>query len=203
MTDRRMSAILLGTVAWIVALLILRLAFDALAVAPPAAASTPLAWQALPSEAFSPMSRSDPAILGVPPVAGAATETPSQSEVSVHLPDASRAPSPSARTRPVATVKPPAPHPKPGALLTSGVATWYCRPGVSRCTRGYPASGAYGAAGPELRAALGNWRGRTVHVNGVAVKLIDFCACGGNHVIDVYYGTWVTIPHPSRVRVTR
>jgi hypothetical protein len=77
-----------------------------------------------------------------------------------------------------------------------GVATWYCRPGVSRCTRGYPYYGAYGAAGPALRAALGGgnrWRGRTVYVNGVAVKLIDWCACGGSHTIDIYYSTWIKI----------
>ncbi|MGV0985047.1 MAG: hypothetical protein ACOYB2_10860 [Limnohabitans sp.] len=84
------------------------------------------------------------------------------------------------------------------------MATWYCWPGgnpPSRCTHGFPSGGAYGAAGPELRAALGNWRGKTVYVNGVPVKLIDFCGCGGNHVIDVYHATWVKIPHPSRVTI--
>jgi len=84
-----------------------------------------------------------------------------------------------------------------------GVATWYCWPSYpSVCTRGFPSGGAYGAAGPELRSALGpNWRGKTVYVNGVRVKLIDFCACGGNHVIDVYHATWVKIPHPSSVTI--
>jgi hypothetical protein len=83
-----------------------------------------------------------------------------------------------------------------------GVATYYCWPaGGSRCTHGFPASGAYGAAGPELRAALGHWRGKTVYVNGVRVKLIDWCFCGGNHVIDVYHSTWVKIPHQSHVTI--
>jgi hypothetical protein len=83
------------------------------------------------------------------------------------------------------------------------MATYYCWPaGGSICTRGYPASGAYGAAGPELRAALGHWRGRTVYVNGVSVTLIDWCACGGNHVIDVYHSTWVRIPNQSHATIT-
>lgn len=81
------------------------------------------------------------------------------------------------------------------------MATWYCEPGVSVCTNGFRWDGAYGAAGPELRAALGDWRGRTVYVNGVPVKLIDWCACGGGHVIDVYHATWVTIPNQSSVTI--
>jgi hypothetical protein len=85
-----------------------------------------------------------------------------------------------------------------------GVATYYCWPaGHSRCTHGYPADGAYAAAGPELRAALGpHYKGKHVFVNGVEVTLIDWCACGGNHVIDVYHSTWVKIPHPNHVTVT-
>jgi hypothetical protein len=91
--------------------------------------------------------------------------------------------------------------PRVGASVT-GVATWYCEPGVSICTAGYSASGAYGAAGPALRRALGrNWRGRTVYVNGVTVRLIDWCFCGGGHVIDVYHSTWLRIPHPDRVTI--
>jgi hypothetical protein len=34
------------------------------------------------------------------------------------------------------------------------------------------------------------------------VILIDWCACGGDHVIDVYHDTWVTIPHPSKAVIT-
>lgn len=73
-----------------------------------------------------------------------------------------------------------------------GTATWYCQPGVSRCTKGWAAGCYCAAAGPELRAALGDWRGRMVMVTngagdrGVWVKLIDSCACGGDHVIDLY-----------------
>lgn len=113
--------------------------------------------------------------------------------------------------RPVVT-QPPVPTAQPKVITTPykaplrsgrfvvGVATYYCWPaGGSRCTHGYPASGAYGAAGPALRAALGNWRGKTVYVNGVAVRLIDWCGCGGDHVIDVYHSTWVKIPNQSHV----
>jgi rare lipoprotein A (peptidoglycan hydrolase) len=46
----------------------------------------------------------------------------------------------------------------------------------------------YAAAGPGLR--VGNWRGRAVRVRGngrcVTVKLIDWCACPGSRVIDLY-----------------
>lgn len=38
-------------------------------------------------------------------------------------------------------------------------------------------------------------------LNGVPVRLIDWCACGGDHVIDVYHATWVKIPHPNAVVV--
>ena len=80
---------------------------------------------------------------------------------------------------------------QPSVRLTghsaSGSATWYCKTGVSACHHAYP-GGLYAAAGPELR--VGSWRGRHVRVCGnghcVNVTLIDWCACGGNHVIDLY-----------------
>jgi len=46
----------------------------------------------------------------------------------------------------------------------------------------------YAAAGPGLR--VGSWRGRTVRVCGggtcISVRLIDWCACGNGHLIDLY-----------------
>ena len=46
----------------------------------------------------------------------------------------------------------------------------------------------YAAAGAELRK--GDWRGRTVTVcagsDCIRVTLIDWCACEGNRVIDLY-----------------
>jgi hypothetical protein len=69
----------------------------------------------------------------------------------------------------------------------AGIASWYCRLGVSSCTAGFPASGLYAAAGPRLR--VGNWRGRfvTVTVAGrsVVVRLVDWCACP-TRLIDLY-----------------
>jgi rare lipoprotein A (peptidoglycan hydrolase) len=79
-----------------------------------------------------------------------------------------------------------------------GVATWYCLPGVSTCTSGYR-GGLYAAAGSELR--IGNWRGRIVKVCGngncVVVKLIDWCACGGSRIIDLYHDAFSRLASPS------
>jgi rare lipoprotein A (peptidoglycan hydrolase) len=70
----------------------------------------------------------------------------------------------------------------------AGVATWYCKPGRSACTRNHPADGLFAAAGPALR--VGDWRGRLVTVTAggrsVEVRLVDTCGCPGNRVIDLY-----------------
>lgn len=89
----------------------------------------------------------------------------------------------------------------PQANRILGKASWYCRPGVSICSKGYPAGGLYGAAGPGLRAAMcGNqasncWRGRTVYVNKIPVKLIDWCQCYWKQpkekLIDLYYSVFL------------
>ncbi|MEP6638461.1 MAG: hypothetical protein ABJC39_03860 [Chloroflexota bacterium] len=86
----------------------------------------------------------------------------------------------------------------------TGTATWYCKTGVSVCTSGYP-GGMYAAAGPALR--VGAWRGRVVHVCGggrcVNVKLIDWCACGGSHIIDLYSDAFRQLaPGAGGLRVT-
>jgi hypothetical protein len=79
----------------------------------------------------------------------------------------------------------PTPPPNPTHSV-SGRAAWYCSNG-SGCPAGY-SGGLYAAAGPELR--VGNWRGRTVTVCGsgncINVKLVDWCACGGARVIDLF-----------------
>jgi hypothetical protein len=86
--------------------------------------------------------------------------------------------------------KAPAAAPRASTGLVAGTATWYCLPGQSVCPW-MAQGGNYAAAGPALRAALGaHWRGTTVVVSGrgqtVSVKLIDWCACGGGHVIDLF-----------------
>ena len=84
--------------------------------------------------------------------------------------------------------------------------TYYCKAGSSRCTRGYPDGPGidyYAAAGPSLR--VGDWRGRVVSVtaNGrtIQVKLIDWCFCGGDHFIDLYYDAFKALGMPSSAKV--
>lgn len=76
------------------------------------------------------------------------------------------------------TTAAPAPRVAGGSL--EGRASWYCEAGRSPCTAGYPDGpgfDAYAAAGPALRRALGDWRGRIVVVSGIRVKLVDWCQC--------------------------
>lgn len=109
------------------------------------------------------------------------------------LPETVAAPSPAPRQskppKPAPTPRPisRAEKPRPSNHSVSGLATWYCVPGRSRCTKGYP-PGLYAAAGSELR--VGDWRGRKVQVCAgskcITVRLIDWCACKGNRIIDLY-----------------
>jgi len=108
----------------------------------------------------------------------------------------------------VAIVVPIAP-PKPVTThRISGLASWYCRAGVSPCTSGYPdGSGidAYAAAGPRLRAALGtSWRGRVVYVDGLRVRLIDWCQChageSNEKLLDLYYDLYERVGGSVTVR---
>lgn len=75
----------------------------------------------------------------------------------------------------------------PTSSSVKGTATWYCLSGVSRCHYKY-SGGMYAAAGSELR--VGKWRGRVVTVcqgdDCIKVKLIDWCACKGARIIDLY-----------------
>ena len=97
---------------------------------------------------------------------------------------------------PVATPKPKADTAGTSHSLR-GAASWYCRAGVSICTSGYPDDGGfdgYAAAGPKLRAALGDWRGRIVYVDGIRVKLVDWCQChqgeSSEKLLDLYYDVY-------------
>ena len=128
--------------------------------------------------------------------------------------------SPTLTATPIQTA-PPRPQPRPTARplqprstspstghSVSGTPTYYCRAGISRCTRGYPdrpgIADYYAAAGPSLR--VGNWRGRivNVHANGriLRVRLIDWCACGGSHFLDLYWDAFKALGRPSHARVT-
>ena len=104
----------------------------------------------------------------------------------------------------VVDVPPPEPPKAPTASVAStthvlrGQASWYCRAGVSPCTSGHSDGGgfdAYAAAGPKLRAAIGPaWRGAIVSVNGIRVKLIDWCQCYRGEpqekLLDLYYDVY-------------
>ena len=112
---------------------------------------------------------------------------------------------PEPKARVVASVKAPA-----GKGSVSGLASWYCRPGRSICPRGY-SGGMYAAAGPALRAAIcgrqdcTSWRGKTVLVNGRAVKLVDWCQCYWKQphekVIDLFWDAWVATRAQGGVRI--
>jgi hypothetical protein len=118
------------------------------------------------------------------------------------LPDASAdrarpdlpAPKAIAVQRPTATSVP-----RPTGHSISGRASWYCDAGVSSCTVNHPdGSGfdAYAAAGPRLRAAIGSgWRGMVVTVDGIRVKLIDWCQCyqgeSNEKLLDLYHDVFL------------
>ena len=94
-----------------------------------------------------------------------------------------------------------------GDGVLRGAASWYCRAGSSPCHYQYPDSGgfdAYAAAGPRLRDALGNWRGRIISVDGVRVKLVDWCQCykgqSNEKLIDVYYDVYKRVGSSVTIR---
>lgn len=144
---------------------------------PPSAPDPEPSWQPVPTLTEAPQTGS-PAASSAGSVGGASSPAAPSTE-----------PTASAASMPETTPGAVAPSAAPGATRSvTGLASWYCRVGVSACTRGYPASGLYAAAGPALR--VGNWRGRwvTVTANGrsVRARLSDWCACPGGRVIDLY-----------------
>ena len=168
---------------------------------------------ALPDSAFVPVTIDAPgdppsddaaaSARGAPPIADpwlVASETAGRAQPA--LPD----PKPITVTRPAATQKPTtqtSTSTSSGAGSTShsisGAASWYCYAGVSACTSGYPDTtgfDAYAAAGPRLRAAIGSsWRGKVVTVDGIRVKLIDWCQCyqgeSNEKLLDLYHDVFL------------
>lgn len=101
------------------------------------------------------------------------------------------------------------------AHALSGMASWYCKAGVSVCHYQYPDGAgfdAYAAAGPRLRAAICGtassdcWRGRAVTVNGIRVRLIDWCQCfkgeASEKIIDLYWDVAHALDIGGEGRVT-
>ncbi len=105
----------------------------------------------------------------------------------------------------VVTVPPPAPR---TTHAIRGNASYYCRAGSSPCTVDHPdRSGvqAFAAAGPRLRAAMGSgWRDSIVYVDGIRVKLIDWCQCykgeSNEKLLDLYYDVFSRTGSPVVVR---
>ena len=124
--------------------------------------------------------------------------------------DAPPRPQPSLDAAKAIVVPVPTPTPKPPPTTHSlrGYASYYCWAGSSPCTDGYPDGGgfdAYAAAGPRLRAALGSgWRGRVVYVDGVRVKLIDWCQCyegqSNEKLLDLYHDVFARTGSPVTIR---
>lgn len=152
------------------------------------AASAPTAIPALDPGDF---------VVIVPPGAGVAPAAPSSDRIA-DFPEPQRwigaRPVPSLPAPRAAVIGGWVPKPPPVVRLRLGTshrvvgrASWFCHAGISSCTSGYP-GGLYAAAGSKLR--IGNWRGRLVNVCSggrcVIVRLIDWCACGGSRVIDLY-----------------
>ena len=114
-------------------------------------------------------------------------------------------PSLAAPTVVVRNVAPPAPA---TSHSITGRASWYCRAGWSPCTVNHPDDGgvdAYAAAGPRLRAAIGpTWRGHVISVDGMRVKLIDWCQCykgePNEKLLDLYYDVFARVGSNVTIR---
>lgn len=102
-----------------------------------------------------------------------------------------RPPAP-APTAPVVVVPRSTPVPvTQGGRSLAGLASWYCRAGVSVCMAGHPPGEMVAAACGSLRRAMGsNWRGQFVTVKGpsnsVRVQLVDWCG-STSKTIDLYW----------------
>jgi hypothetical protein len=188
---RHLATFLLGLVAGaLLAILLTHPATSRQASAPRSAVVMPLAPVGTPAAdrgAKSTGERSAPSGPAAPLADDHRTSAPSD------------LPSPSTSTRAARTEAPATAKPSPATPRAttrpperlSGVATWYAyRTGQA-------------AAGPRLRAALGrNWRGRTVLVNGVPVRLTDWMGTRDRaKVIDLDDGLFIRVCGPLSMGV--
>jgi hypothetical protein len=150
------------------------------------------------------------------------TSIPDWAFTSVVLPSANadipilREPMPVPTADPAVRAQPELPSSKPIVVtvapktthVIAGTASWYCRAGISPCTVDHPDDGgvdAYAAAEPRLRAAIGSdWRGTIVYVDGLRVRLIDWCECHEGEsiekLLDLYYDVYAQTGPAVRVR---
>jgi len=100
----------------------------------------------------------------------------------------------------------PAPTPRATSFV-QGIASWYCRAGVSVCHSAYPPESMSAAACTDLRAAIGpGWRGKVVNVDNrrgtvIRVMLVDWCA-STDKLIDLYASAFSAIA-PLSLGVSR
>lgn len=158
----------------------------------------PSATRNIPDAAFQPVTFDRPASSGVSMsgLEGNASTTPPIYDPWLReAPPAPRSRPPLPSSQPVAVARQ-----APGTSHSiSGSASWYCDAGVSPCSSSYPDTtgfDAYGAAGPRLRVAIGSgWRGTVVTVDGIRVKLIDWCQCyagqDNEKLIDLYHDVFL------------
>jgi hypothetical protein len=64
-------------------------------------------------------------------------------------------------------------------------ATWYCEPGVSRCTSGYPADCLCAAISPDLAYLRGKLLDVCSSGRCIRVRVVD-CNCAAHKAIDLY-----------------
>jgi hypothetical protein len=173
-----------------------------------AAGIQPSPLQRISDSAFVPATVDAPAVGGRPNQMrrGDASQTPDAAPIAdpwlSQAPPAERARPSLPPSQPVAVARPTYTH------SISGRASWYCDAGVSPCTADHPDTGAfqaYAAAGPRLRAAIGpGWRGMVVSVDGIRVKLIDWCQCyqgeSNEKLLDLYHDVYLRTGSAVTVR---
>jgi hypothetical protein len=190
-------------------------------VAEPSASATPPSQPASPAFTFAPVAlpigRSGPAeaarLPSTTPVVEALAVIRDEGVAPIPTPVRRAQP----EVRPQAVRKPDLSHPVAYRGRTShvlrGPASWYCnrdggRGFISPCHSAYTDTGgfdAYAAAGPRLRAAIGDsWRGRIVSVDGLRVKLVDWCQCyegqANEKVIDLYLDVYRVVGGSVTIR---
>lgn len=106
---------------------------------------------------------------------------------------------PTTEPTPVPGARTPSPSSRAGRVTVR--LTWYCEPGRSRCTSGWPASCLCVAVSPDLAWLRG--RTFTLGANGrqVTVRAVD-CNCQARTAIDAYASVWRALGLPLSRGVT-
>lgn len=178
-----MVALVLGTIAWIALLLLARLAFDAIATAPSAAAATPYTWRPESAEVFRPVPSSEASFAAVKPT-------------------------PKLTPKPTRSPRPPTVDTGHGSYLVGGWATyWPARGGAAGAYLARAMGGGRRYLGQTVRVWLGDR-----HVDVVLVTSCACGDRHGEHtVIDLPYAAFAELVAPTspptrgviRIRIER